>query len=188
MFSEGMLFLVNTLFDIYLFILIVRVILGYVRSDYFNPITQFVVRMTDFIVKPLRRIIPNFHGVELSSVLLIILLELIKFLLISALTFGLPNIGGLIILAFGDMLAMFIRVFIYAIILQAIISWVQPQSPINYTLYQFTSPIMRPFQRLIPPIGGFDISPIPAIIVLQLLIIILVNPIMELGTRGAFLG
>lgn len=188
MFREGLLFLINTVFDLYLFILIIRIILGYVRSDYFNPITQFVVRFTDFIIKPLRRIIPNFHGLELSTILLVIVLELFKFLLISFLTFGFPNILGIVILSFGDALAMVIRVFIYAIILQAIMSWVQPGSPMNRVLYQFTSPVMRPFQRLIPPVGGFDISPIPAIIVLQLLLIVLVNPIMQLGSRGAFLG
>lgn len=182
----ALLFLVSTLFDLYLFILVVRIILAYSGANYFDPATQFIIKLTDFIVKPLRRYIPNVRRLEIASIVLVLALEIIKFLLISLLSIGIPNIIGLVILALGDVLKLVLQVFFYAIILQAILSWVQPGSPINRTLFQFVSPVLRPFQRIIPPISGIDISPIPALIVLQLLIIVLVNPIMQIGLSIAF--
>ena len=182
----ALLFLINTLFDLYLFVLIVRIILIYVRSNYFDPVTQFITKLTDFIIKPIRRYIPNIRNIETASIVLALVLEIIKFLLISIFSFGFPNILGLIILAIGDLIKITLETFFYAILFQAILSWLQPAAAINRTLMQFTSPIMRPFLRLIPPIGGVDISPIPALILLQLLIIVVVNPIMALGLGVAF--
>lgn len=177
----GLLFLITTVFNIYLFILTIRILLVWVQADYFNPITQFITKCTDFLVIPLRRFIPNFKRIECSSIVLLLLIEMIKFLLVCSLSFGFPNIFGLFILAIADSIKLFLETFFYAILFQAILSWIQPGSPINRVLDQFTAPIMNPFRRLIPPIGGIDISPIPALILLQLLIIILVNPLMALG-------
>ncbi len=182
----ALLFLINTLFDLYIFVLIVRLVLVYVGANYFDPTTQFITKLTDFLIRPLRKIIPNYGRIEFSTLIVVIVLELIKFLAISSITFGLPNIVGLFILAFADALKLLIQTFFYAILLQAIMSWIQPYSPMNQMLYQFTSPIMRPFRRIIPPIGGIDISPIAALIILQLLIILLVNSLMSMGLRVAF--
>ena len=96
-----------------------------------------------------------------------------------------PNILGLFILSLGDAIKLLLDTFFYAILLHAILSWVQPGLPINNLLYKFTSPIMNPLRRYIPLVGGIDITPIPALIILQLLIILLVNPLMTLGLRIA---
>ena len=175
------LFLINTLFDLYLFILVIRIILVYVGANYFDPITQFIVKFTDFVVKPLRRFLPNIKRFELSSVVLLLVLQLIKFVIITNLAIGMPSITSLVLLAVGDTLKLIIQTFFYAILLQVILSWVQPYSPVSRVLNQFTSPIMNPLHRIIPTVGGMDITPIPALILLQLLNIIIVNPIMSLG-------
>jgi len=177
----GLIFLLNTVFDLYLLVFIIRLILVWSGANYFNPLTQFIVKLTDFLVVPIRRFIPNYRRLELSSILIIFILEIIKFFLVSMVSFGFPNFLGIIILAFGDCLKLIILTFFYAILAQAILSWIQTQTPINQILYQITSPILRPLQRIIPPVSGFDISPIPALIGLQLLIFILINPIMALG-------
>lgn len=179
--QNGLLFLIQTLFDLYLFILVLRLLLAFVGAHYFDPITQFIIRCTDFIVKPLRRHIPNYRRVEISTLVIILSLELIKYILIGFLNFNSISMSGLIILSLADVLKLTIQTFFYAIILQAILSWVQPHSPVNMLLYKINSPIMRPIQRLIPPVGGIDISPIPAMIVLQLLMIMIVNPLMTTG-------
>lgn len=180
-------FLINTLFDLYLFILVIRLILCWVRADYFNPLSQFVIKLTQPIIVPLRRFIPTYSGIEFSTLIVIILLGMLKFLLISVMVFGLPNLIGICIMSLADALKLVLNVFFYAILLQAILSWVQPgYSPMARVLAQITTPIMRPFQRFIPPVGGFDISPIPALILLQLLIIILVNPLTLFGSEIAF--
>jgi YggT family protein len=174
-------FLINTVFDLYIFILVVRIILAWVGANYFDPITQFIIRLTDFVIKPIRRFIPNIKRIETSSIVLVFLLELIRFFLLTSLAYGFPNPIGLLIMAFADVLKLVIQTLFYAILLQALLSWIQPNSPMNRTLYLITSPIMMPLRRVIPIIGGMDITPIPAMIILQILLIILINPLMAMG-------
>lgn len=181
----GLIFLINAVFDLYLMILMIRIILAYVGANYFDPVTQFVTRLTNFLVKPLRRGLPNYGRLETASIVLLIGLEILKFALILALSTGTLNITALLLLALADAIKLVLNLFFYAILIQVILTWVQPHSPMSYTLYQVTSPLMRPIQRLIPPIGGIDISPIPALIILQFLSIVLVNPLMSAGMSAA---
>jgi len=185
-FNSALLFLISTLFDLYLCILIIRLILVWARTDYYHPFTKFIVTLTQFLVNPLRRILPNIGRFETASFVLIFVLEILKFLLISLLSIGTPNFIGLPILAVADMIKLVLNTFFYAILLQVILSWVQPFSPLNSILNRVTSPIMYPIQRVVPPVAGIDISPIPALILLQLLIILLVNPLMAFGVNIAF--
>lgn len=184
--QSALLFLINTAFDLYLFILVARLILVWVGANYFDPITQFVVKMTDRFVKPLRKKIPNIDRFETSTFLLLVTFEVVKFFLVGTLNIGMPNVAGLFILACGDVIRLIIQTFFYAIILQALLSWLQPNGMSSYFLMQFTSPIMRPIQRLVPPIGGIDISPIPALVLLQLLLILFVSPMMSMGAYMSF--
>lgn len=181
----GLLFLINTVFNLYLFILIIRVILAFVHAEYFHPFTQFMLKCTNFIVKPLRKYIPNVYGIEIATLILILVLIFIKFFLIAVISVGLPHILGLLVLTIGEFINLLIETFFYAILFQAILSWIQPASPINYILYQFTSPLMKPIRRVVPPVSGFDISAIPALILLKLLSIILVTQMMDAGWRIA---
>ena len=179
--NSGLLFLISTVFDLFIFLLIVRLILVWSGASYFDPFTQLIVKLTDFVIKPLRRIVPNIRRYESASFLLIILLDTIKFFIICTITFGFPNLVGILIMAAGDVIKGIMQIFFYAIILQAILSWVQPQTPINHLLMQVTAPMMQPLRRIIPRINGIDITPIPALIILQLLIIIIASPIMAIG-------
>ena len=185
--QTALIFLISTLFDLYLFVLIIRLVLAWVRSHYYDPLTQFVVKLTQFLVNPLRRIIPNIGRLETACLVIIIAFVMIKFFIISMLSFGTVNPLGLFIMTAADTLRLLIQTFFYAILFQCILSFVQPQSPINYTLQQFTAPIMRPIRRWIPLIAGIDISPIPAIIGLQLLLMLIVQPLMMWGA-GVSLG
>ncbi|OGT61521.1 MAG: hypothetical protein A3E85_05420 [Gammaproteobacteria bacterium RIFCSPHIGHO2_12_FULL_45_12] len=184
--QSAFIFLVNTLFSLYLFVLTIRLILAFVGSNYFDPVTQFTLKLTDFLIKPLRRLIPNVRRVELSTLTCILVLEIIKFLFFALFSTGFPNLAGIVILAIGDSLNLLLEAFFYAILLQVIISWVQPMSPILQTLNLFTSPIMRPLHKIVPTVGGFDITPIPAIIGIQFLMLLIVNPIMATGMSVAF--
>lgn len=184
--NQGLLFLINTLFDLFLFVLVIRLILAWSGAHYFDPITQFFVRITDFIIKPLRRWLPNVRGIETSTLTLIFALEIIKFAIIAFLSVGAPHLLGLLVLALADMGKLFIQTFFYTILVQALLTWIQPNSPMNNVLYQITAPIMRPIQRVVPLIGGVDISPIPAMILLQLLLIVFITPLMNLGLSLTF--
>lgn len=182
----ALVFLTQTIFDLYLFVLIVRLVLTWVGAEYSHPVTILIARLTSFIIKPLRKFIPNIGKLETATVICILLVDMIKFLFISELSFGFPNLIGLFIISLADSLRLLLQTFTYAILIQAIMSWIQPGSQMNSLLYQFTSPIMRPLQRYIPLVGGMDITPIPAIIILQLIAIILVKPLIAIGMGVAF--
>jgi YggT family protein len=179
--QNGFLFLINSVVNLYLFVLMLRLLLVYIGANYLDSLTQFVTRLTDLIVKPLRRLIPNVKRVELSTLVLMIVIELVKFYMIFLFMLINPNIIGLFILTIGDLLKIALDTFFYAIIAQVILSWIQPYSSINRVLIQITAPIMRPIQRIIPPISGIDISPIVAIIGLQFLNFVLAQSLIALG-------
>lgn len=183
--DNAFVFLVNTIFSLFTFLLGVRFILVYVGANYHDPITQFVVKFTDFCVKPVRRIIPNIKRIETATLLLLLVVGFVKFMLVLLLNGSGFNPLGLLILALADTCQTLIMLMFYAIIAHVILSWIQPYSPVMQTLTLFTSPIMYPIRKLIPPIGGFDITPIPAIIVLQLILILFVGPIMHYGSMMA---
>ena len=177
-------FLIYSLFDIYLFILLFRFVLQYLRVDYYNPFTQFIVKATSPIVVPLRRIIPGFWGLDFATIIAIIALTCIKITLVTFITLHkLPAPLGLLILSIGEILALTINLFFYAIMMSVILSWVAPMShsPLAPILMRLTEPLMRPMRRMIPPIAGFDITPIPVMIGLQLMKILIATPITQFG-------
>ena len=179
--QAGSLFLLSSVFDLYLFVLAIRVILAYVNADYYHPVTQFVVKLTDFIIKPLRRIIPNMKEIEVGTLLVMLIVAGLKFFLLCSLSFGTPNVAGIGILAVADSLRIFLQVYFYALLLQAIISWVQPGSATGFMLNRITAPLLTPIQKVIPPIAGIDVSPIPALLLIQFIIIIAIQPLLAYG-------
>lgn len=179
-------YLVDTVFGLYLFVLMIRLLLAFVHADYFNPVTQFIVRMTDCLVKPVKRVIPNAWHVEWASVFLILVLEGGKCFLDLLLGLGfMPNLLGVMLFTFADTLRLLFNTLFYAILFLAILSFIQPFSPVYRLLQQITYPLTAPFRKIIPPIGGIDLSPIPALILLQLLSIVLISPLFNLGATFA---
>jgi len=184
---NALVFLVNTLADLYVFVLIARIILVWVHADYFNPMTKFVAKVTDWSVLPLKRLLPNIKDVELASLVLIFLIEIVKFFLIGILAYGMPSIFGLLLLALAETMKLTLNVFFYAILMQVILSWFPyTHSEIYNLLAVITAPIMRPIRRYMHPVHGFDISPIPALIGLQLIVILFVDPLYAEGMHLAF--
>jgi YggT family protein len=177
-------FLIQTLFDLYLFTLLLRFILQYLRVDYYNPFTQFIVKVTNPVVVPLRRIIPGLWGIDFATLVAILALTLIKITLITLVSLHkLPGPIGLLVWSAGNISGLTIKLFFYAILANVILSWVAPMaySPVTVILKRLTDPLMRPARKYIPQIGGFDISPIPVIIVLELLIMLLADPLTQQG-------
>lgn len=181
-------FLIQVLFDLYLFVLAMRFILALTRANYFNPFIRVIIRFTEPLVSPLRRVMPNIRRFETATLIWILIFEGLKLFLIGLIQFGTPNLLGLLVVTVAYTAKLFVMLFFYAVFLQIIVSWVQPpgSSPILDMLNRLTAPVLYPFQRIIPPISGVDISPIPALIVLQLIIIILIEPLIAFGTFIAF--
>jgi YggT family protein len=182
------LFLVQAVFDIYIFIVMLRIVLQWVNADLRNPLFAFIAKLTTPPLKPFRRFIPSIHGIDLVAIIFLLLLELIKITLLIWLQASvIPAFGGLVILSFAEILNQFINIFFYAIIALAILSWLNPlaHSPLIDVLIRLTEPIMRPVRRVIPLIGGLDISPIPVLIALKLLSILIVQPLIGIGAALA---
>lgn len=177
-------FLIQSLFDLYLFILLLRFIFQYLRVDYYNPLTQFVVRMTSPVIVPLRRMIPGFWGIDFATLFVIVALTCLKITLIMFVSVRkFPAPAGLFLWSLGDITALTINLFFYAILMSVILSWIAPltRTPMTAILYRLTEPLMRPARRFIPIVAGFDISPIPVMIGLQLLKILIADPLTQAG-------
>lgn len=174
-FANAGAFLVSAIFNIYLFVLAIRFVLALAQANYFNQVTQVIIKLTQPIVKPVRRILPTLRGIEFATLFWMIIFEMLKLTLIAVIITGLlPSVLSVLITSFIETLVLILNTYFYAILLQAILSWVQPgYSPVGEILLQITTPILRPFRRLIPPVAGVDISPIPALLLLQFIIILI---------------
>lgn len=185
--TNALLFLINILADLFVFVLIARIILVWVHADYYNPMTKFVAKLSDWCVRPLKRLIPSFKDLETASLLLIFLIEVLKFFLTGLLAYHWPSFLGVLLLALSDTLKLTINVFFYAILMQVILSYFPRTHREIYNLLSIiTAPIMRPIRRYLHPVHGFDISPIPALIGLQLIIILFVDPLYSAGMYLAY--
>tara|TARA_R110002110_G_scaffold65206_4_gene179934 strand:+ start:15099 stop:15680 length:582 start_codon:yes stop_codon:yes gene_type:complete len=181
-------FLVSTLFDLYTFVLILRFILQYLGINYYNPFTQFIIKATSPVITPVRRWVPGYKGIDFATLLVIFLFTLTKVTLSWFIARPVaPFFPGLLILALGEMIRLTINIYFFAVIIQIISSWVAPMShsPILEILNRLTGPLMRPFKRWIPPMGGFDITPIPVIISLKLAEILFASTVIGFGLQIA---
>jgi YggT family protein len=176
-------FLIGTIFGLFILATIARLLLQWVRADFYNPLAQFVVRITNPALRPMRRYIPGYAGIDLAALLLAYLLQLIELLLVGWLTGRHPGLSGALILAVGEIFSLMVWIFIISILVQAVMSWVGNQSynPVSAILYRLNEPLLAPARRLIPPIGGIDLSPIAVLIVLQLLLLLIAAPLHDLG-------
>ncbi|MEE8058809.1 MAG: YggT family protein [Pseudomonadales bacterium] len=155
--------LIQSLFQLYLLALLLRLILQLSRADFYNPISQFLVKVTSPLLKPLRRVIPGIGGIDMASVLLILLIQMVATsLLVLIQGYSIPNPLFLLIWATLGSISLVINIYFVAILVSIILSWVAPGSynPIVILLHQITEPVLRPFRKLIPSMGGLDLSPI----------------------------
>ena len=195
--TSPLLLIINTLFDLYILLVLLRFMLQMVKADFYNPISQFIVKATTPPLKPLRRIIPGIGGQDIAALVLCLIVILIKYFILKAIgseviplsnvnaPIGLVSIGGLIIIALAEMVAMIINVFLFAIIIMVIISWINPgaYNPVTGMISAISAPVMRPVQKIIPPLGGLDLSPLFASLGLLVLKMLLVPPIVVLATK-----
>ncbi len=167
--ENPLIFLIRTLIDIYVSILMLRFLLQQVRADFYNPISQFIVKLTNPVVMPARKFIPSFRGYDVATLVLVISFIIIKIVLLASINGITPGAIGVILVALQELLLLLINVFMFAIFVQAILSWVNPDPhhPVAALLRSITAPVLRPFQQLIKPISGIDLSPLVALIALM---------------------
>jgi len=176
MLAQTLIFLVSTVGDFFAFALITRFLLQWVRAPARNQLSEFVAALTNFIVLPARRFIPGLWGLDLATLVLALVTESLKLWLILQIK-GV-QVGTAVGMALVALLAMaaihLTQLMVYlvmgALILQAVLSWVNPYSPLAPILNSVTRPFLRPFQQVIPLVANVDLSPLVALLVCQLIL------------------
>ena len=180
-------FLIETLFGIYILIVMLRLLLQWARADFYNPLSQFIVRATQPVLAPMRTALPSVGGIDLACVVLLVALQLAELLLVTGLLGHRVAVIALLVLSVAEIVQLAIYVFLFSILIQVIMSWINPGSynPMLSVLHSLNEPLLGPARRIVPPIGGLDLSPIVVMVALQLVAILVVGPLRQLaGTLG----
>ncbi len=160
-------YLVQTLFELYLFVVVARFLLQVARADFYNPISQFIVKATNPLLKPVRKVVPGLGGFDLASVVLGVILQVVAMTILLLMQgYGFYNPAMLALWGLIGLVSMVINLYFVALLASIILSWIAPGSynPAVLLISQLVAPIMRPIQAIIPSMGGLDISPIFAFI------------------------
>ena len=185
--------IINTLGSLYLYAVILRFLLQLARADFYNPISQALVRITNPAIKPLRRIIPGFFGVDIASLALAILVKLAMIVVLFFVQTGSVNLNYAMVLlvALLSVLVTIFNIYFVAMIAMIILSWVAPGSyhPAAVLIHQVAEPVMAPFRRLLPPMGGIDFSPMIAFLALNVVKILFSALAVQIGLQPqSFMG
>lgn len=168
-------FLVDTLFNLYLMVVILRLWLQLARADFYNPFSQFVVKATQPAVGPLRRVIPSIGALDTATLVFALLIAVVKIIVLSMLFGGgFPPIIALVITSIALVISETLSIVFWILILRAILSWVsQGNNPMELVMMQLTEPFLAPIRRVLPPMGGLDLSVLIAILAIQFIRILL---------------
>ncbi|MBI6852542.1 MULTISPECIES: YggT family protein [Pseudomonas syringae group] len=176
--NTAAIYVLQTIGSLYLLIILLRFVLQLVRANFYNPLSQFTVKATQPLLKPLRRIIPSVFGLDMSSLVLAIIVQLILMALTLLLSYGTTGDPlHLLIWAIIGVTALFLKIFFFALIISVILSWVAPGShnPGAELVNQICEPALAPFRKFLPNLGGLDLSPIFAFLALKLLDMLVIN-------------
>ena len=179
MLNQILRFLLDTVFGFFVFVLLVRFYLQLMRAPFRNPLGQFVTALTNWLVLPARRLIPGMFGLDLASFLLAWVIEALMVFLLNVLRGGGVGsasgavVGIIFTLALLELARLSLYLLIGVILIQAVMSWVSPYAPLAPLINALTAPFLRPFRRMVPPIGNVDLSPLFALVAVQLLLILL---------------
>lgn len=175
-------FLIDTLFSLYILAVVLRFLLQWTGAEYQNPISQFLVKITHPPLKFLRRYIPSIGKIDTSSVIFALLLQMAADYSILILKSVSVSFAALAILSFTQLVSLLINIFLFAVIARAVLSWISPgaYNPATSILYSLTNPLLNACRRIIPDLGGLDLSPLIALLALQLAKMLLLPPLQQL--------
>lgn len=172
--NEGVLFLVQTVFSMYIMAVVLRIWLQLARADFFNPLSQLIARITNPVLRPLERVIPSTGRLNLAAVVLGILLSVIALYLRVVILGVSVDILSLLIISLRYFVGIVLQLVFWILIIRAILSWFsQGGNPLEIVLHQLTEPMLQPIRRFIPAIGGLDLSVLFVLIGIQFLRIVI---------------
>lgn len=171
---QAMLFLINTAFNLLLMLVILRVWLQLARADFYNPFSQFIVKVTNPAVLPLRRLIPSIGKLDTATVVLAYLVAVTKLIVLQLVLVGSIQVPATLISGFLVLLKETLNLLFWILIIRALLSWFsQGRNPIELVMHQLTEPMLRPIRKILPPLGGLDLSVFVLIIAIQFITILL---------------
>lgn len=178
-FTNPLVFLVQVIFGLYALVVMLRFVLQLVRADFYNPVSQFVVKLTSPPLNPLRRVIPSIAGMDTASLLLAWLVKTLETFLVFWINGAGPQFAASALFAIPEVIGLLINIFLFATIILAILSWVSPggHNPAAAVLDDLTRPLLRPLRSRLPMTGGLDFSPMLLILGLILLKMLLIPPV-----------
>lgn len=176
MLSQALAFVIETVFNIFILTALVRFWMQVLRAPARNPLAQFTMALTDFAVKPLRRLLPGFFKLDIASLAVAWIAEVVLLAILTLLQ-GVEIVNGtalsvILFLALVKLLRLTVYIVMGAVLLQALLSWVNPYHPVAPFFEALTRPFLKPFQKAIPPIGGVDITPVLVLIACQLVLML----------------
>jgi len=185
--SDIFVYLVYVFFGLYLLAMLRRFLFLLVRADLYTPISQKLVKMTNPLVIPVRKILPGYGGLDLASLLLALVLQMLMIALLVLLQTGALLAPVPLLLASGlGIAAYLVKIYFFALLAMIILSWIAPggNNPALYLLHQITEPVMAPFRKILPPMGGLDLSPILVFVLINVIQIALGHIARSLGISG----
>ena len=189
--SAGLM-LVNTLVNIYLFVLMLRFLLQFSQADYYNPMSQGIVKATQPVVAPIQKFLRPIGRIDIATLFVGFLLKVIVIIAVFQIAgFGMPPLQGLLLAGIAGVLNAILKIYFFALIIMIILSWVAPRAnhPGALLVMQIVEPIMAPVRRVIPPLGMIDLSPIVVFNAINLLDSVVVGSLARAaGLPGALVG
>lgn len=180
--TNPLVFLIDTVFSLYILAVLLRLLLQWVRADFYNPISQFLIKITQPPLKLLRRFVPAVGHIDTSSLVLALALQMLSDGVILALQGVSVGLVSLLVLAFSQLISAIINIFIFAIFARAILSWINPGDyrAASSVLSHLSEPVLTLCRNFVPDMGGIDLSPLVGLVFLQLLKMLLLPPLQQL--------
>lgn len=172
MFAQIGVFLVDAVVSFFVFLLLARFHFQWLRVPFRNPVGDFVLATTNWLVMPVRRVVPGLAGLDLATFLLAWLLQALGLWAQAAIVGAEPGALTIAVIALVDMLRYSLYILIFAVIVQAVLSWVNPYTPLAPAFDAVVRPFLRPLRRFVPPVGNVDLTPLILLLILYVLVIV----------------
>ena len=173
MFGQIASFLIDTLVTFFVFMLLLRFHFQWLHVPFRNPVGEFVLATTSWMVMPVRRFVPGLAGLDLSTLLLAWIIQGLGLWIEAGIRGADPGLGGLLLVALLDLVRFSLYILVAAVIIEVVFSWINPGTPVAPVLGAMTRPFLRPLRRYIPPVGQFDLTPLVLVVLIQVVLIVL---------------
>jgi YggT family protein len=168
-------YLVDTVFAFFVLLLLARFHFQWLHVPFRNPVGEFVLATTSWMVMPLRRVVPGLAGLDLATLLLAWLLQGVAIWIKASIVAAEPSLLAIAGVAALDLVRYSLYILAFAVLVQVIFSWINPYAPMAPVFNAMTAPFLRPLRRFIPPLGGIDLTPLVLLVIIQIILIVLAN-------------